>query len=82
MRAANPKVRVDVRDPGSPWVKIVLEAAEFLAAKPLKLEGPEGRRYFVVPSPQLASLCRRWLRAPGPETFGPVAKSIKRGSHR
>jgi len=64
MRAGDLKHRLDVRDPDSPWAKCVLEAAEFLAGAPLKLEGPEGQRYFVVPNPHLANLCRKWLRPP------------------
>ena len=65
MPAANiRKNKVELRDPDSPWSKSVLEAAECLAGKPLKVEERDERRYFEAPNPQLASLCRRWLDSP------------------
>ena len=40
---------------------VVLEAAETLAGKPMEIRGLAGRQYFLAPSKELASLCRRWL---------------------
>ena len=56
--------RVDIKSSREPWVQAVLEAAGFLAGHPMELRGPEGRQYFLTPSPELARLCRKWLQAP------------------
>ena len=53
--------RVDLRDADAELVKAVLEAAKTLAGKPMELRGLAGCQYFLAPSKELASLCRRWL---------------------
>lgn len=58
---------VELQDPDGAWTKSVLEAAEALAGKSLEVKGTAGHRYFVTPNPELARLCRRWLKSPLPD---------------
>ena len=53
--------RVDLRDVNADLAKAVLDAAETLAGKPMKLRGPADAQYFIAPSRELANICRRWL---------------------
>jgi hypothetical protein len=59
---------VELQDPDGHWTRVVLEAATALAGNPIAVKGVEGRRYFVAASPELARLCRRWLKSPLPDT--------------
>jgi hypothetical protein len=59
---------VELQDPDGHWTRVVLEAATALASNPIEVKGVEGRRYFVAASPELARLCRRWLKSPLPDT--------------
>ena len=65
--------RVDIRDTDTELAKAVLEAAETLAGKPMEIHGLAGRQYFLAPSKELASLCRRWLSQPGRSPSGLAA---------
>ena len=54
--------QVYLHDLAADLAKAVLETAETLAGKPIELRGPVGGQYFLAPSNQLATICRRWLR--------------------
>jgi hypothetical protein len=58
---------VELQDPDGPWTRVVLEAAATLSGNPIDVKGVEGRRHFVAASPELARLCRRWLKSPLPD---------------
>lgn len=74
MRGTASTYRVDIKDAGAPWAKVVLEAAETLAGRRMEIGGPAGHEYFMAPTPQLANLCRKWLRSPS--RFDPMKYTL------